>query len=189
MRIMVNGRSLSGKGIVAERIKDKYNFKEISFAKPLYEIARDYFDRDMDYGNNRIDGDRQLIIDIGQNMREIRPTVWIDHALKTIEQSDYPFWVISDVRQSNEYVICKEQGFIPIRVTSTLDNRIKRCEQRDGFTPTEETIQLWKSKGEIGGDDFKYHEISNDGTLEDLYEQIDDVIDIYRNIDRIGERI
>ena len=178
MRIMINGRSLSGKDQVKDYLSDKYSFKSTSFAKPIYEIARDYFGRDM--SNGRQYGDKELLINIGQKLREINPSIWVDYALNTINNSDYPFWVISDVRQKNEYIRCKHEGFIPIRVNSTLENRIERCKLRDGFTPTKETIELWSSEGECGADNFSYHEVYNNGSLEELYKQIDDIIEWHR---------
>lgn len=177
MRIMLNGRSLAGKDKIGEILCEKHNFKPISFAQPIYKIASDIF------GMN--EKDRSLLISIGQKMREINQDVWIDYLLKQIADSDDNI-VITDVRQANEYIKCREAGFLPVRVTSSLANRIERCKQRDGFEPTQETLDQWESEGEVGADNFTYVEIRNDFELSDLESDVDYVV---KNYEKYQEKI
>lgn len=163
MRIMLNGRACSGKDSVGDILCEKYGFRRLFFAEPIYEIARKYFDME--------GKDRELLITIGQKFREIEPDIWVDYLLKELEGEEGDV-VITDIRQANEYIKCKEKGFQGIRVRSSLENRMLRCKSRDGIDPTEETLALWESEGEVGADPFEYYEIQNDGTYEELEESV-----------------
>lgn len=159
---MINGRSLAGKDTIADYLVEGYGFKKVSFAEPIYEIARKYF--------GMKEKDRKLLQDIGEKFREIDPDIWIKLLIKRLNKHER--YVISDVRQANEYIKCKKQGFIPIRVQSNLDLRIERCKKRDGVENPD--ISLWENKGETGADSFDYYEIDNNSTLENLYKQVDE---------------
>lgn len=158
---MINGRSLAGKDTIADYLVKKYGFKKVSFAKPIYEIARKYF--------GMTTKDRKLLQDIGQKFREINPDIWVNLLLRSLNKHDR--YVISDIRQANEYIKCKEEGFIPVKVSANLDLRIERCKKRDGIENPD--TSLWENESETGADNFSYYEIDNNSTLEDLYKQID----------------
>lgn len=169
MKIMLNGRACSGKDSVGDILVEKYGFTRISFAKPIYKICEEVF--------GMKGKDRDLLIAVGQKMRDIDPYVWIKWVLRHIDENkDVKNWVITDVRQSNEYVMCRKNGFMPVRVTSSLENRVERCKKRDGFSPTQQTLDQWESEGEVGADKFKYMEIVNDGTVEELVDQVDSIV-------------
>lgn len=160
-RIMINGRSLAGKDTIADYLVKEYGFKKISFAEPIYKIAEKYFSMKKK--------DRDLLQKIGEKFREIDPDIWVKLLLKRINKHNR--FIISDTRQTNEYLICKGEDFIPVRVKSNLDLRIERCKKRDGIENPD--ISLWENDSETGADDFNYHEIDNNSTFEDLYKQID----------------
>lgn len=161
MRIIINGRSCTGKDTIGDYLVNTYGFEKVSFAEPIYKIARKYF--------GMKEKNRKLLIDIGDKMREIDPDVFVKYLLKNLkEDKDY---AISDCRRGNEYKLCTEAGFLPIRVTSDLDLRIDRAIKRDGHYPN---TALWEGHSETGADDFEYYEIENNGTLEDLYKKVDE---------------
>jgi dephospho-CoA kinase len=159
-KIIINGRGGSGKDTVADYLIESYGFEKIAFADRIYDVARDYFG--MTYKN------RDLLQKIGQKFREIRPTIWIDLTMDKAVNMDA--CVISDLRQSNEYSIALENGFLPIRINTDLNLRIDRIHKRDGSYPD---LKLLENESETGADKYKYFEISNNGSLEDLYKQID----------------
>lgn len=163
MNIMINGRAGVGKDVVADYLVDKYNFTKISFAEPIYQIARDLFGMEVK--------DRKLLQDIGQKMREIDPNVWVKYAYKKAKQ--YDNIVISDIRQANEYLEGIKENFFAIKLVSDLDIRIDRLRKRDGIEPD---TNLLENDCETGADDFYYYEIENNGNLEDLYKKIDEII-------------
>lgn len=160
---MINGRSLAGKDTLADYLVKEYGFKKVSFAEPIYEIARKYFDMKKK--------DRKLLQDIGEKFREIDPDIWVKLLIKSLNKHDR--YVISDVRRANEYIKCKEKGFIPIRIKSDLNLRIERCKQRDGIKNPD--TSLWENKSETGADSFNYYEIENNSTLDNLHEKIDNL--------------
>jgi len=159
-KIILNGRACSGKDTFADYLVEKYGYKKISFADPIYKIAREYFD--MTTKN------RTLLQAIGQKFREIDPDVWVRAAFREAEK--YDKCIISDCRQANEYLIAKEKGFIPFRIHADLEQRIERCIKRDGKEPN---LDEWENESEIGADNFFYYEVSNHSTKEDLYKIID----------------
>ena len=160
---MLNGRAGAGKDTFADYLVEKYNFKKISFAFPIYEIAQKYFSMEQK--------DRWLLQQIGQKMREIRSSVWVDYAFK--EANKYDKVVISDLRQFNEGRRGLEEGYILIRINTDLDKRIERLYKRDGIYPS---LDLLENESETGADIFDYIEINNNGTKEELYTQIDELI-------------
>lgn len=162
-RIIVNGRGGSGKDELADYLVEKHGFTKIAFADGIYEIARRYFG--MKYK------DRYLLQRIGQKMREVKNTIWIDYTMSKIENLDRV--VISDLRQSNEYQIALEHGFLPIRVSADLNKRIERIEKRDGMYPD---LKLLENESETGADDYTYLEIDNNGSVEDLHRLIDEIM-------------
>lgn len=161
MRIIINGRSLAGKDTIGDYLVNTYGFEKVFFADPIYKVAREYFGME--------EKDRPLLILIGDKFREIDGDVFVKYLLKGLEKNkDY---VITDCRRENEYRLCTQAGFLPIRVSSNLDLRIDRAIKRDGHYPD---TKIWEGHSETGADNFKYYEIENNGTLEELYKKIDE---------------
>lgn len=163
-KVILNSRAGGGKDTFADFLVDNYGFKKITFAEGIYDIAYEYFG--MTYKN------RELLQNIGQKMREVDPLVWVKYAFKQAEQ--YEKVVISDCRQRNEYSFGLEKGFLPIHIDAKRDLRIKRLEERDGFYPD---LSLLENESEVGADGLDYITVDNNGSLEDLYLQIDDIME------------
>lgn len=163
-KVILNSRAGGGKDTFADFLVDNYGFKKITFAEGIYDIAYKYFG--MTYKN------RELLQNIGQKMREVDPLVWVKYAFKQAEQ--YEKVVISDCRQRNEYSFGLEKGFLPIHIDVKRDLRIKRLEERDGFYPD---LSLLENESEVGADGLDYITVDNNGSLEDLYLQIDDIME------------
>lgn len=164
MKIMINGRSLVGKDETADYLVSKYRFKKIAFSEPLYWIHNNIF--------RQKQKNRKLLQAIGQFGRFFYRDIWIKIALWKSKKYENVVW--SDVRQENEYLIGYQNGFIPLRVKADLNTRIERCKQRDGIEPD---ISLWEKPVETGADNFFYNEIENNGSLEELYQKIDKVME------------
>lgn len=164
-RIILNGRAGSGKDLVADYLVEKYNFKKLYFAEGIYDIAYRYFG--MTYK------DRKLLQNIGQKMREVDSQVWINHTIR--QSKEYDRVVISDCRQSNEYTIAVDSGFLPVHIHADLDIRKDRIEKRDGIPPD---LSLLENESETGADDFDYIKICNNGSVEELFRQVDKLIEM-----------
>lgn len=149
----------SGKDSVADYISEKYGHKKLFFAEPIYEIARKYFGMTIK--------DRVLLQDIGQKMREIEPNIWVNYTFNQAKQ--YNKCIVSDMRQENEYLVGIKEGFYPIRVVADIDLCIQRLRDRDKVEPD---ISRFEHEAEKGADKYEMLQLYNNGTLEELYEQI-----------------
>ena len=108
---------------------------------------------------------------IGRNM--ISKYVWINMALKEISNSDSDF-IISDARFHNEYETFLDAGFFPIFITAPLDICKERVVKRDGFIQEE----LFNHESEQNYHDFVGYRIRNIGTIKDLEEQVDLLLEL-----------
>ena len=123
---------------------------------------------------------REMLQKVGTDCmrRHLHPDVWInalfaDYRLgvsveefgsQIVETQDYPYWIITDVRFPNEADRIKEHGGILIRI-----------DRRD--------IPRMDHESETAMDD--YHDwdylIQNDGTIEELFESVEEVYNDYTN--------
>lgn len=163
-KIIINGRAGAGKDTIADYLVDKYGFTKLTFATGIYDIAYKYF--------GMKEKDRYLLQQIGEKMREINPDVWVEYTFSQAEKLNRT--VVSDCRRSNEYNIAIKNGFVPIRVSASFENRYQRIAERDGLEPD---TSLWENDSEVGADNFEYIEFNNDGTLEELYQKIDEFME------------
>ena len=156
--VILNSIAGCGKDTSADYICGKYNFNKIAFADGIKEIARQYF--------NNTYKDRKLYIDIGEKMREIKPTVWIDYTLKRASNIDK--CIITDCRQEREYYYAVNEGFLPVRILCDKDKAIDRLWKRDGYCDE----SLLEIATEIGTNKLEAIEVDNNGTFEDLYSKL-----------------
>lgn len=162
-KIILNGRGGSGKDAFADYLVNNYGFKKIAFADEIYKIARKYFG--MTYK------DRDLLQKIGEKLREIDPLVWVRYTFN--EADKYEKVVIPDCRRKNEYAWALEKGYLPIHICADLDLRIDRLIKRDGVYPD---LDLLENESETGADELDFITVDNNGTLEELYRQADDIM-------------
>lgn len=156
----------SGKSSVANYLKDKYNFIELSFAYYIYKIAYDLF--------NMIGKERQLLLDIGENLRQIDPNVFVNYTLKTtnIFTGLNKLICISDMRKLIELEKAIQEGFVPIRVVCNKDIIIKRLIERDGKC----NLTLLENDTEDEVKKYPMYEINNNGSIDDLHKNIDNLV-------------
>ena len=185
MLIGVVGLIGSGKDTVSKRLEQKHGFRRDSFAKSLKDAVSAMFnwDREMLEGNG--DDSRQwreqpdefwskkfgktvtprwVLQHFGTEVmrQHMHDAIWIDSCLSRYDGKPT---VISDTRFQNELKTIKEnKGQIIL---------VKR-----GELPTREQMQdkgAHKSEWDWMGWDFD-HVIDNDGTMEDLYKKVDDLV-------------
>jgi hypothetical protein len=185
MLIGVVGLIGSGKDTVSKRLEEKHGFRRDSFAKSLKDAVSAMFnwDREMLEGNG--DDSRQwreqpdefwskkfgktvtprwVLQHFGTEVmrQHMHDAIWIDSCLSRYDGRPT---VISDTRFQNELKTIKEnKGQIIL---------VKR-----GELPTREQMQdkgAHKSEWDWMGWNFD-HVIDNDGTKEDLYKKVDDLI-------------
>lgn len=182
------GKAQSGKTTSSDALKkiveaEGLEFRKISFAEPLKQLAKDWFDWDGDKGiyySTKIrpgDGEyvedylykepipdrgRQLLINLGMKMREIRGTIWADLAYKKIceinsQQPEGIVFAMDDVRFKNELdVIAKVPNSFIVNLSRSSQLTIDDVSEKDL-------------------DDVVFdNKIQNDGSLEDLAKKVEE---------------
>jgi hypothetical protein len=187
-----SGKSTSAK-IVKEILESKKsafigNVYILSFATKLKEIAIDLFDWDgkdkgiyykkvndrpvMEYDQSSgthdeaiRDKGRQLLINIGQQMRWIRPTVWVDYlkkrALQILQDEEYSIVIVDDCRFKNEVSAMRE---IPDCCVIKIQGR-GNCDINDISE---------KDLDDYTGYDYL---LNNDKSMDDLRGSLEQIID------------
>lgn len=165
-KVMIMGSVAgAGKTTVAEYLTRHYNFHEVTFATPLYEIAREYFGM---RGKNR-----GLLQDIGQKMREIDADVWVNYAFDEAKlYESVENIVISDVRQMNEFSRGIKEGYIPLRVVCDRDVAIQRMIVRDGFCDESKLDGVMEDQTR----ELIVPQVYNNSSVEDFYREIDQFV-------------
>lgn len=144
-----------GKDESCSYIKEKYSADVLSFSQPLYHIMNHAY-KTMDIPFSK---DPEFLQYIGTWGRKKNPNVWVDTLCKKITPNTNV--LVSDVRYKNEFNRLRELGFVLVKVT-----RPNRVIDRDPNHPSE--IEL----GTAAWD----YTINNDGTLQDLYNKLDDLV-------------
>jgi len=188
--IAFSGKARSGKTESAKMLQEiieatnDVHFTKLSFATKVKEIGQFYFGWDGDkeiYTKTYLDAEikndgslaeagekeviqdkgRQLLINIGEKLREIRATVWADIIVQQIKdldvgKPDNVIYCIDDLRFRNEVKSLSAYG-------RTFFIRINRPEgQLDIDDDTEKDLDNHR---------FEYY-IENDGSIKDLKQKI-----------------
>lgn len=176
--VALTGKARSGKSTVAWYLVEMYGFVETSFGEALKDFVHEIFQLNYDKKY------RDLYQKFGQFCRSIDEDVWVRHCLNPIDRRiefarRYPNvveqyrYVVSDLRQPNEYRALRERGFVIIRINASDDVRLTRMKREgDVFTP-----EALNHETERYVDTFDVdYEITNDGSLRQLYEQVDAIM-------------
>lgn len=171
MIIGILGEKYSGKDTMADYIVMKYNYKKIIIAEPLKEICRILFNftDEQLYGNLKEEVDenwnvspRKIYQYLGtdvfrNNINNIIPNInqnfWIK--LVTMKHSINTNTVISDVRFQNEIDYIHSLGGIVVKLIR--NNNDEEVHESEAYIKN------------LKGD----YEINNNGTLNDLWKEID----------------
>lgn len=170
-----------GKDTIADYLVKKYDFVKESFASPIKESLKKMFL----FSEDQVNGDLKEVEDprwkvsprkvmqffgteiarnqFSQIMPHIGNNFWLQHFIFRMEdlvKSGKNMIALSDVRFPNEVALVKEQGGIVIKIV------------RPGQTIKDE------HESERLIDEIKDYDylIVNDGTLEDLYKKVDDLL-------------
>ncbi|HDX9704363.1 TPA: hypothetical protein ROY17_002001 [Bacillus thuringiensis] len=175
MRIALCGEARSGKDTVAKLT----GLNRLAFGdymkKAYYNAHPDQVGKPKD---------REHMIAFSQPIVDVYPEVWVNMLALEMELADdldtygpYP-WVITDLRQPHEEQWCRENGFHIVRVHSSVANRMNRA---------------YELKETLGNDlpywvEAEYH-LYNDGSLEDLQSQVDNLLDCLNDIEAKRRRL
>ena len=109
VRIGIIGRAGAGKTTLAHALLDR--IKEINgedtqivaFADKLKDICRDVF--------GMVDKDRALLQKVGDALRSVKKSVFIDYLMRTVDSNPDKHIIIHDIRFPNEARACLSRGF------------------------------------------------------------------------------
>lgn len=180
-KIAVCGLARTGKDTVADYLEKKYSFAQFAFAADMKRIFHELFP-----GVPTNPKPRRPYQVFGEGIRKLdidgAESVWIDGCLRKVDA--YVWWqaevderganvVITDLRLPAEYARLKDEGFTIVRVTAPDDVRLARAKQAgDDFT-TDDLAH--ETESYVDGFEVDY-EIVNDGSLDELYAQVDGLI-------------
>lgn len=170
LKIALIGGARTGKDTIADYLGSKAGFIRLAFGDSLKEFLFATFP-DLPQEPKP----RQAMIDFGQSCRAIDPLVWIKQlhrTARTYEKNGYTNFVITDVRQPNEIEYCRKNGYILVKVEASKEAQVKRAIAGGEVLNPENILDTLALNFEEY--DFK---IENNGSLLDLYKQIDQLIE------------
>lgn len=176
MIIGLVGEKLAGKDTVAVHLEQSYGAYSIKFSQILDEILELL----------RLQKTRRNEIDLGLGLRNIfGEEVLYKVLIQRVKQSQSEIGVINGLRMDEQEKVVKDLGAKIIYITAPTELRYERYLRRkekvdDGAMNFEQFKEQEKEATEVGipslgkRADFK---IENTGSLEELYRQVDKVID------------
>lgn len=174
--IALTGKLRSGKTTVERYLVEKYNYTAFAFGDELKRYAHELF--------GKTEGKpRELYQWFGQTMRERDPNIWARKCFDAISIRHYNGpgdfkALITDMRQPNEHERCKAEGYVIIRIIASESCRLARA-QREGDIFTLDDL---RHDTERHVDMFEVdYDIDNNGTLDDLYKQVDKILTDIKN--------
>lgn len=180
MKIALFGKIRSGKNTVADILTEEYGFEQFAFGDGIAEIIQKYFPEVWAGGKPR-----KHYQHIGQQLRVLNENVWVNYLLRRVWDEGRTYRakglvhniVITDGRQLNEAKRMKEEGFLIVKVTTPEEIRIERMIDKGDIFSFEDL----KHETELQVDNITPDvEILNDGSLEDLYKKVQDLIQDYK---------
>ena len=174
MIIALSGKLGSGKTTIAKRLVSEHGFRKISFAGPLKEACRAIFG----FTDEQLYGSLKKEIDpfwglspgrvlqlVGTELFRVHfdSEVWVKSLIRTVQLEQNIAWVVDDMRFPNELEAIKKLGGVLIRVErpeAVLD-------ARDLAHPSETSLDNYKDWSFV---------ISNDGSMEELIDQVDRLV-------------
>lgn len=176
-KIALTGMLRSGKDAVGHHAWLHHGFKKYAFATDVKKTAHALFPH--------IPTDpkpRALYQQVGEKACEIDPLVWVRLVERQIGlhiegsvglgATDIRI-IITDLRKPAEYEWARKNGFSIVRITAPAQTRLARAvAEGDDFKPADLTHDTEQHSDGFAVD----YEISNDGSLAELYEKFDAVI-------------
>lgn len=174
--IALAGQIASGKDTIGEYIVKKYDGVSLSFSQPLRDILNRAF----------LPINRANMSWLGQTLVDRFGSDILSKIIsKEIETSDKKIFILPNIRREGDVVCFKDlPGYVLVGVNTDsrvcYDRLVKRSQNVDDQTKTWEQFQkdLQLSTETSISELMKKAsiQIDNNGTLEDLYKQVDEII-------------
>lgn len=166
-RIALTGKMRSGKDTVGLYLIQR-GLRHYKLSDGISRIISQFFYDDIECGKKM----RTHYTHIGQSMRALDPEVWCKYTWNQISKDNHlakAGVLITDLRQKNEEKFLRDRGFNIIKIESSEEIRLERAKELDSDFQDD----LLSHETELSVDDIDYdYLIKNDGTLEELYEQV-----------------
>jgi dephospho-CoA kinase len=177
-KIAITGKARSGKTELSHYAWMLYGFKEFDFSA----VLKDEFHRLFPH-IPRDPKPRAYYQKFGQWLREVDSDIWLKMTMAKVHEYCFedalnkanhkPKVLVNGVRQPNEYQRLKDEGFVVIRVNTSDDLRIGRAKEA-GDVFIEEDLSH-ETESHIGTFEVDY-EVSNVGTIGEMYNQFDAIM-------------
>lgn len=200
MIICVSGQASHGKDTVSDYITQKYGFVKIAFADKIKRILMHLYNLSYDQlwgpSDERAKIDprydkiiREFVQGFGDTGRDLYLNTWVDYAREIINKihNSYGYYYVNfhgltyDAESTPKSVIVPDGRYLneleSIKQLNGIIIRVKRPNSKISGkvgTHSSETDQ------EEIPDTYFNHIVINDGTLEDLYRKIDDILIQYK---------
>lgn len=169
MKLAFGINSGSGKDTSVDYLISKYGGKKYFFASPLYNILF-YSQKTLNIPLEKNRKFLQTFADFFKN--EVSENIFVDLCLKDIEKaSPLENIYISDLRFENEFIALKKAGFKCIKIIRDADNTL-RIGNGSNQHNSENSL---KSFSDEKWDFIIY----NNSSLNDLYSQLDEIVNKY----------
>jgi dephospho-CoA kinase len=171
--IGVTGTNASGKDTVAEYISKKLGIKKFEMSKPLKDFAR----------ARGLELTRENLISLGS---EVAEREGLDYLAKIVLEGIQDVGVVAGVRQLPQIEYLKSNAeLVLISVDADPYTRFLRSTERQSIIEQETVEDFVQKENEEGSSNIQRHfdcmeaadyKISNDGTLEELEEKVDQIL-------------
>jgi len=123
------GHIAAGKTTIANWLMNEY---EIEYNDTKYSFARYAFCDHLKFllQISKIPRTRENMQEFGDAMRSWRPNIWIDYVTHCMDEDNWPFQVIDDVRFVNEAQFVLRQGGFLVGLMVTSQILFKRVKER-----------------------------------------------------------
>lgn len=189
--IGVSGQARFGKDIISDYLAPKLNFSRAAFAHSVKKIFCEAFNVDLEFIEKwKVISEpppgfdmpvRQALQFIGDGFRQIKKDVWVDLIFRYNPQDV----VISDVRYCNELMAIKNKGGINILLwrpgyenddPNKSESQIKSLIDWFASKNIEGDVKNISKESGPYGCEFVDYFIINNGTLDQLYEKVGNII-------------
>ncbi len=161
LRIALGHQARVGKDTFADYVIQKYGGQKAAFASALYQLAG----MNQAFLRQPVEKDPTLLQELGTLFRRhYHENIWVDRLVDTLPENGVI--IVTDMRFPNEMEAMKRLGFVTIQIVKE-----DRVIDRDPNHISEIAL---------AGAKFDYV-IHNDGSIEEFYRKIDDIIAVICN--------
>lgn len=175
--IALAGKAGAGKSTAADLLVE-LGYQKRSIAAPLKDMAAQLWGDEARTDRGKLQG-------LGVAVREIEQDTWINLLVRTYRKPlmssvDWPAHhqpptVVDDLRFPNEYWALQAENFVIIHIGAERNRRVDRLKANGKWQDEAQLDHESETALDISGFAF-VHQIKNDGTKEDLYDDLVDVI-------------